>query len=299
MDDYQVRTLFRRHKLEFGTIEPAGAGFRNEVYLSDDYVLKVYPEHNRTGFMKEHWFYSAVKPAFAPELIAAGEDYLIFERIRGKSLFTLWRDMAGAKRLSTVSVIAKIMRTLSTVDYAAIAGLFPVSDDYGAKIFPEIAALLMELLERESIPEALAHRVKEYCAANLSVFRGEPLCLVHGDMHFDNFMLADNGKLYLIDYEMLEIAPKDYDLDVWQRMMLHPFIYAGEADHALTVPADYRELMKLLKMSSSDLFLSPTVKDRVTLYGIRYELAILKDYPMDALVLERLTAYLDGMDWNC
>lgn len=117
------------------------------------------------------------------------------------------------------------------------------------------------------------------------------------DLHFDNLLLSENGRLYLIDYEMLEIAPKDFVLDVWQRMLIHPFTYANEDDHKKTIASDYVNILTWLKKYAPDLFIHQYIKERVNIYGILYELDILRNYPMGDWPIERIEAYLEGMVW--
>lgn len=97
---------------------------------------------------------------------------------------------------------------------------------------------------------------------------------------------------------MLALTPQDYVLDVWQRMLIHPFTYASEADHGLTHPKDYTKILFWLHKYAPELFSHPMVKQRVALYGMAYELGILKSYPMADWPIERLQKYLAGMDWH-
>ena len=51
-------------------------------------------------------------------------------------------------------------------------------------------------------------------------------------------LVTEEGKVVLIDFEMLEAAPMDMVLDVWQRMLIHPFTYANEDDTAETLEVE-------------------------------------------------------------
>jgi hypothetical protein len=101
----------------------------------------------------------------------------------------------------------------------------------------------------------------------------------------------------LLDYEMLQIAPRDYVLDVLQRMTIHPFTYANEEDHEKTHPRDYANLLPWLRKYAPELFVHPQVRERVAVYGLLYEMRILQSYPNADWPIERMEAYLVGMTW--
>ena len=147
------------------------------------------------------------------------------------------------------------------------------------------------------MPVQLAAQVQEYAKKHKHCLDDASLYLVYADLNFDNLLITDNGELYLIDFEMFEIAPLDFLLDVWQRMMIHPFIYANEDDHECTTATDYTSLFLWLKKFVPELFFSLNVRERVNLYGFAYELNMLKRYPMSNLPLQRIQSFLNGVAW--
>lgn len=292
----EVKAILNKLGLPFGEIVKSGAGFRNEVWLTDDYAIKMYND-NIGGYGKERWFYQTVQPLYAPRLIAYGQAYIILERVHGNGLFCLWRDMNDIKREAAVAQIADIACKINQVCLDGAENYFHITDDWQQNVYQRIHGNIAKLISANGIPPVLAQRVLHYTLDHVHCLDDKRMHLVYADLHFDNLIITENGKLYLLDYEMLEAGPCDLVLDVWQRMLIHPFIYANEADHAQTVPRDYQHILTWLKKYVPDLFKHPHVRERVSLYGVMYELDMLCNYPMAGLPIERLEMYLDGMAW--
>ena len=292
-----TQAIFQKHHLPFKTIEKSSIGFRNDVFLTEQFVLKCYPDHNTTGFQKELWFYQTVKPDFAPRLIAYGKNYIILERIWGTVLFRLWRSMTDSQREDTVAKIAGMIQKINQVDYRSGAPYLHIPSSWKKHLLSRIEESVSMLRNSKGISEQLAVQVLEYAKKYGHCLDESSLFLVYADLHFDNLLVAYNGAHYPLDFEMLEIAPLDFVLDVWQRMQIHPFIYANEDDHELTKAKDYASIMLWLKKYAPELFLSPNVRERVDLYGFAYELDMLQRYPMADGPLHRIQSYLNGVAW--
>lgn len=293
---FEIKAILNRHGLSCGDIHPCGIGFRNEVWFAGDYAVKIYGANNG-GYVRELWFYQNAKPSYSPRLIGYGENYIILERIYGTGLFRLWRGMNNMEREAAVGQIAGIACGINKVSLAGADRYFPIASNWQQDILVRISSNIEELTKIKGIPPSLAKRALLYTLDHLNCLDDKKLFLTYADLHFDNLIMAENGRLYLLDYEMLAAAPRDFVLDVWQRMLIHPFIYANEADHALTVPEDYRHILTWLQKYAPDLFSHPHVRERVNIYGILYELNMLRDYPMGGWPIERLGKYLDGVEW--
>jgi hypothetical protein len=258
--------------------------------------VKIYGA-NTDGCDKELWFYKTVQPPYAPGYIAYGENYIVLERIYGIGLFRLWRGMNDMEREAAVQQIAGIACAINNVSFIGAERYFQIVSNWQQDIFLRIKNNIEELTKTKGIPPALAMRAFCYTLDHSDCLDDKKLFLTYADLHFDNLMMTEKGKLYLLDYEMLEVGPCDYVLDVWQRMLIHPFTYANESDHALTVPQDYQHILSWLQKYAPSLFSHPHVRERVNIYGILYETNILRNYPMGDWPIERLGKYLDGVEW--
>lgn len=285
--------IFRKNGFSDAKLTLSGIGFRNQVWLGEDAVLKVYGADNRTGQALETWFYRNVHPDFAPKLYAAGENWILLERIHGTGLYRLWRDMDDGARKKAVERIAEIACAINRVPLAGTDAFLPVPSDFGDALLSEIHRLAALLTEKNAIDPRLCRRAIAYAEQHRDVFGEEDCVPVYNDLHFDNLMVTEDKRIVLLDYEMMTVAPCDRVLDVWQRMTIHPFVYANEDDHPLTKPEDYRNLLYWMRDAAPHLFAHPSVRARVNLYGIRYELDLLCDYPRAAWPEERLRIYLE------
>jgi hypothetical protein len=292
-----VQAILDRHRLSYHSILKAATGFRNEVFLTEQYVVKKSPAEHQASFLKERWFYETAALSAAPRLVATGEDYLILERVQGTGLYRAWRDFSDARREETVRRIAGILREIDAVEYHSGARLFHIPVNWQEDLLARIDAAAGELLRTGGIPTQLATRAMAYAYEHVDALQEDDLRLVYADLHFDNLVVTDAGDLCLLDYEMLQIAPRDYVLDVWQRMTIHPFTYANEEDHEKTHPRDYVNLIPWLRKYAPEVFAHPRVRERVAVYGLLYEMKILQNYPNADWPIERMEAYLDGMTW--
>ncbi len=293
----QIKTIYSEHGFSDDKPILTNVGFRNQVYIGEHAVLKVYPDDNHRGYQRERWFYETVKPNYAPKLYAVGDNWILMERIHGVGLYRLWRDLSDAERREMVAKIAQIALAVSDVDVAGTDEFLTYHCDFGGALRKKAEQLAARLRTCHGIPEELLQRVTAYIDRYAYLLDDKKLYLVYNDLHFDNLMVTEEGRVVLLDFEMLAIGPKDLVLDVWQRMLIHPFTYANEDDHEHTLPKDYVHLLAWMQEFAPSLFDHPYVRRRVNLYGMIYELDILCDYPMGAWPRERLERYLSETLW--
>ena len=272
-------------------------GFRNQVYIGEHAVLKVYGDDNKSGYQKERWFYETANLDCIPKLYACGDNWILIERIHGVGLFRHWRSISDAEREAIVKQIAAAALAVSDLDLSGTAEFLPYSDDYQKSVLEKIDHLTQQVRSVNGIDETLLSCAVAYVHKYAYVLDDTQLYPVHTDLHFDNFLVKDDGSIVLIDFEMLEAAPKDMVLDVWQRMLLHPFTYANEEDDPHTHAEDYQSLMIWIQKYAPELFSHPQVRRRVNLYAICYELDCLCEYPRAQKPTERLERYLKEVLW--
>jgi len=290
-----LEEILENHGLKREGAVKSQIGFLNEVWITADAAVKIYRDNVR-ACERERWLYEK-KPFFAPRLIGAGEGYLVLERICGSGLYHLWPKWSHHEREHAVWNVAQIMRELCSKQIAGAP--LDAPSDWRTYILNQLKGRVENGLAQHALPVALARRVLGYAQAHGGALEGLPIGLGYNDLHFDNLIMDGAGKLYLIDYESLCAAPKDFILDVPRRMSAYPFLYANERDHAVAVREDYTDLMPWLRAYAPEFFLHPRLEERLALYALSYDLHILSSYPMDAMVLERMEENLrvkQGLD---
>ncbi len=284
--------ILQKHGFAIASLTKSDTGFRNTVWLTDQAALKIYG--TTEGMAIEKWLYRDVAPAYAPALLAEGPDYIIMERVHGESLFHLWYQpgVGEAQRRQYLRQVGEIVGELQKLTFPQ-ANPFRVPADWREEILRRLTKAAEKLRAiAGSVPPELLAEAEAYVREHLADLDDTALYPVYSDLHFDNLLVDGAGKLWLIDYEMMEAAPRDFLLDVWHRMLVHPFTYAGEEDHPHTHPADYGKITAWLREEVPALFEHPKVQARVNVYGILYELEILCDYPGEPWPTERLRQWI-------
>ncbi len=233
IEKIEVEYILKANGFSASDLKQSDVGFRNNVWIGKDAVLKAFSTDNRTGQALETWFYKTAHPHFAPQLYAAGNNWILLERIHGTGLYRAWRDMDDDMRRNIVHQIGNIVCAINDIPLDGTASFLPYPENYQAMLQSDIHRLAELLLKKDAVNPAVCHAALEYADKHIGVFKDTECSLVYYDLHFDNLLLTENGRLVLLDYEMMDVAPRDLVLDVWQRMLIHPFTYANEEDHPL------------------------------------------------------------------
>jgi spectinomycin phosphotransferase len=149
-----------------------------------------------------------------------------------------WGELgAGLRALHEAALPPALMETVPRETFAPVwrdpvrAFMGRVADHAGSDA---VAARLAGLLWRE---RAVIHRLvarAEQLAGRL-VQRRPDHCLCHGDIHAGNVFIECGGRLYLVDWDTLVLAPKERDLmfigggvgGVWNRGRESAWFYRG------------------------------------------------------------------------
>lgn len=102
--------------------------------------------------------------------------------------------------------------------------------------------------------------------------------LVHNDLHFDN-IFVDNGKIKIIDFERSMYAPRDFELDIFYRMIRKPWKFASEETEDYTDVSQYLNIMSYVSHFYPELINTPNLYERLGIYDMVYFLAQLVKHP--------------------
>ena len=102
--------------------------------------------------------------------------------------------------------------------------------------------------------------------------------LVHNDLHFDN-ILVDNGNIKIIDFERSMYAPRDFELDIFYRMIRKPWKFASEETEKYTEISQYSNIMLYVNKYYPELINTPNLHERLRIYDMVYFLEQLIEHP--------------------
>lgn len=236
-------------------------GFTNTIYRVDDYVVRICTnKDNETKFLNEIEFYNKNKDNDKIPTVYVTDTtksivpyyYQIMERIEGKTLYDIWYKLSNKERKEMVIKIVEILKTFHSI---------PVeSYDFSTYIKNEIESLLAKC----QITDEAFTKLLILCD---TYFKDNIFGIIHGDLHFDNFIYHD-GNLTLLDYEYCMVAPIDYEFRIFELCKDMPWKWASAETDMITVEDDYQDLMKMIIENYPELKNIPYLNERLIIYCI-------------------------------
>ena len=98
--------------------------------------------------------------------------------------------------------------------------------------------------------------------------------LIHGDLHFDNFIF-DGTNLYLLDYERCKVAPIDYDFRILNTCKTTQWLWASAKTDMLAATYDYQDLIEMFLENYEELNNIPYINERLEFYSL---IELLENY---------------------
>lgn len=212
----------------------------------DEFVLKLYagdsgPQKARREFRALRWLagvgYPAPQALFASPQEAAGRAYVAMERIAGETVAHLLGAASGRQRRGLIRRCCRLYADLHALDWEAHRELC------GGELMGEGE----REGEEEGVVQAWLRQVRAICQRRLpGVF--DPaldwlqerslqvvcrrVCYLHGDFHFNNVMLREDGRLVVIDWTGPLLSDYRFDLG-WTLLLLRTQGRAHLADPLL------------------------------------------------------------------
>lgn len=259
----------------------------NEVWVSDDYVVRVNRQPNQR--LRREAVLGPILPAEIgyPEIVAyggqLGADWLVMRRVPGNVLSRCWPTMSIDERQSAVRQISFILRRLHRFELPTDLPEIDTPQLLGGHGFRAVDPLLQALDQAETLPhvnrsliEATRRLVLDTGAAI------EPFAVptaVHGDLHFENVLWDGSTVTALLDFEWCRPGPPDLDLDVFLRFCAYPYLHVAEDYEHLTRAEDYADVPGWMSDVYAELFDVPNVFERTRIYSIAYDVRELLLFP--------------------
>lgn len=265
-------------------IEKVNAGFTNLVYTVDNFVIKVCTKlENEDNFQKEINFYMENKNnKFIPKLYAYDTSkkivpfmYEIMEKIEGDSLYNVWHKFTNSEREDIIRKLCLLMKRIHSIkgnpyDWAGYMKE-RVNDYYS--VVKKLGVFSSEEMKKIEFAISKFHKY----------LNSDDFVLVHNDVHFDNVIYC-NGEIKLIDFEKSMYAPRDYELNIFFRMIDKPLKYASEENEKYVKLEDYSRIKGYVEKYYPEILDVPYLDKRLAIYKMVYEMkALVKYHRLDEL----------------
>ncbi|MBQ7308134.1 MAG: aminoglycoside phosphotransferase family protein, partial [Clostridia bacterium] len=236
-----VKQILKNEKIDYTLLKKSEAGFSNEVYFIDDrYVLKICDGKKSHKLKKEITIYQNIKMENVPKYILHGEIedkvYLIIEKIQGKSLYNVWHILSEEDRKHIIYLMCNILKEFSSQPHFYLEERYK-SENWLQK-WQKSFDINIPILKERNFDTAL---LEDFKANKLEkIMKQQNLKLLFNDAHFDNFILTNDKKLYLIDFDRVIYGSLDYELLILDSMLDNPFKFASLEEEAFVKEEDYK-----------------------------------------------------------
>lgn len=278
-----IEKIIDKHLSLFGDnpiVNRINIGFTNTIYnVNDLYIVKICTDiDNEEEFKREIDFYSSNKDNnYIPKLYYSSTDkkdipyfYEIIEKLKGVSLYEVWHTYNESEREDIIRQLCDIMKMFHSNKGDKY--------DWSKYMKEEFNPLYTKSKELNIFNEEEIELLDKVYSNFDKYLESDDFVLVHNDLHFDNIFIYD-GKIKIIDFERSMYAPKDFELDIFYRMIRKPWKFASEETEEYTRLSDYENIMKYVKKYYPELTNVNNLKERLAIYDIVYFLAQLVRHP--------------------
>lgn len=270
----EARSLLRRHDLADSDLTPA-TGVANSVFLTASVVIRLNEGRFRDAFAHEaHILNSLPKTIPHPAALAHGKrqgkgEYIILERVPGRTLDEVWPTLAPESRRRVTLDLAHITRELHSLPLTPgmdnpwfnDALTVPIyADAYHAPVDHYLPLIASARSVRPETATVLAD-IQGFIEDRLSAFANEvPPVLVHADLHFRNVLAIGERVTGVIDFEGCRPASPDVELDTIIRF------FGAEQQFGSTEVNDYSGVIGWFREGYPELFAHPRLIERLEVY---------------------------------
>jgi aminoglycoside phosphotransferase (APT) family kinase protein len=303
----QISAIFRTHNLaNTPSITRITTGFTNEVYVVDDYILKVCVDtHNEPNFEREIFLYQALRGLVKiPEPIVADTSkillskfYMIYQKIEGDPVGRRWHLLKDAQRRELVEDLCQQLRRMDDFPMEEYRHRFGLNPHLGWQevMVSSLFQALATVREKEILSGATLQAIEKYIRENAYVLEEQKLGLVFWDVQLDNMLINSQNKLAaLIDFEGVSITSIDFRLVIIRMMAEHPHRFMSEEMEPYARAEDYKALMAWYQEFYPELFDFPDLDKRLDLYELGDILHHLPAWPKTKLSHDRLAKILNS-----
>jgi thiamine kinase-like enzyme len=258
-DDIIERIIDNNSILKGKSYELINSGFTNTIYKVDNYIVRLCTyEDNEKSFSKEIDFYSNNNISGIPKLYIGDTSksivpyfYQIEDKINGVPLYEVWYKLDNNEKEIIIDKIINILKEIHKD-----------KKDYEDTFLNDVICKINSIKDKCS---DIGDICNDLITISNIIFKDNKYVLIHGDLHFDNF-LYDGENIYLLDFERITYAPLDYDFKIISCYSTYPYLWASAKTDIITVEDDYKDVLDLFLNRYEELNRIPNVRERLDVY---------------------------------
>ncbi len=284
-----LERLFARHGLgPVRSVERLTGGQLNTVLrVNREYVLRCREAARATGSLRrEAVLLQRMRGKIpVPDVLASGTDDLLGEYslqcwTPGQNLLRAWLENPdGATREWWLLQWINALRAIHEERFPAVGDLpegeLRPAPSWRAYIEGRVRKRVDRLMRVPSIDREFVLHAEKHLRRHAAVLEDGPPCLVHRDLHFANVLVDGPHLTAVLDWELAEVGPPDYELDTIYRFLRYPSLYAEPAQARGVTPARFASVWVRLRRGYPELFAVPHLRERLALYALDHALSCL------------------------
>lgn len=259
------------------TIKKAESGFSKKVYIINNCViLKIISGQNEKQEKRAINFLNTEKLKYSPQILFSDFSknrfpfsFYIEEKIEGIELLRIWPKLSLSAKDNVIAELCINMKDLHSKKGFNTFGLAEFEEEYSKNIITLVDSRLLTADKIEYLMEL------KKCFSRL--LNGQPTGIIHGDLHFDNVILKNDGSVSFIDFERIKNTFLLREFDVINRMERNPNSYT-ESSNVVIPQNSFSGLTQNLIESEFGIY-EQNYQDILLLFDCLNALYWIKKYP--------------------
>jgi len=280
----RARQALRESGLPYGGTLVKASSTRNEIFLTDRYVVRVNRSFNQRLRRESELYRFLPCGDWTPKLVATGgelgADYLIVQRSPGVPLAHAWPQMSWAQRRRAIGQLAGLLHQIHQVPtpppdaIPSLAAAPHLLDGATQPPSQRLVDAINQLSKAEHVDQGVTRAALDMIAeSGFAIDNYSTSHLIHGDVTFEN-VLWDGGSISaIVDFEWARGAPADLDLDVVLRCCALPKAHIDPELSQTVAVEDFAAVPSWLANDYPELFSHPHLVDRLKMYSLAFDTA--------------------------
>ena len=290
----EVERIFARHGLgRVRSVEPLPGGQLNRALrVNGEHVVRFREPALSTGSLRREAsvLRRLAGRVRAPAVVTTGQDDLLGEYtiqgwLPGRDLLSAWLENPDVATrewwvLQWQQAIQAIHEERFPQPGELENGELKASPSWRAYVEGRLRRRLDLLMRCPAMDRELVLAAERYLRRRAPVLEDGPFCLIHRDLHFANVLVDGPHLSGILDFELAEVGPPDYELDTIFRFLSQPWLFlsgpgAARSAAGRVTPTRFASVWIRLKRGYPEMFAVPNLRDRLGLYALDHGLSCL------------------------